>query len=156
MCDDTGDPTFSPTTILLSYSLPGERPQVALLAWIAFYWNVGVVLWGAYVRAPGSGAGCGNRWPPAMGRCRRQRPNHRRIHAPDNQRHGVAYGDRSRACCWRVTKKEDWALYSAILAAARLANEAPLGAALVLLNRVGNDQSVGPNSLSVFALWHTL
>jgi cytochrome c oxidase assembly protein subunit 15 len=45
--------------------------------------------------------------------------------------------------CWRVTKKGDWARYSAILAAALLANEALLGAALVLLKHVGNDQSVG-------------
>jgi cytochrome c oxidase assembly protein subunit 15 len=45
--------------------------------------------------------------------------------------------------CWRVTKKSDWARYSTVLAAALLANEALLGAALVLLKHVGNDQSVG-------------
>jgi cytochrome c oxidase assembly protein subunit 15 len=45
--------------------------------------------------------------------------------------------------CWRVTKKGDWARYSAILAAAFLANEALLGAALVLLKHVGTDQSAG-------------
>jgi cytochrome c oxidase assembly protein subunit 15 len=45
--------------------------------------------------------------------------------------------------CWRVTKKGDWARYSAVLAAAFLANEALLGAALVLLKHVGDDQSAG-------------
>jgi cytochrome c oxidase assembly protein subunit 15 len=45
--------------------------------------------------------------------------------------------------CWRVTKKGDWARYSAVFAAALLANEALLGAALVLLKHVGNDQSAG-------------
>jgi heme A synthase len=32
-------------------------------AWGILVYNVGVILWGAYVRATGSGAGCGNRWP---------------------------------------------------------------------------------------------
>jgi heme A synthase len=32
-------------------------------AWGVLAFNVGVILWGAYVRATGSGAGCGNRWP---------------------------------------------------------------------------------------------
>src|ERR1700684_2081703 len=32
------------------------------LVFVIFY-NVLVILWGAYVRASGSGAGCGNHWP---------------------------------------------------------------------------------------------
>lgn len=32
-------------------------------AWFVLAFNVGVILWGAYVRATGSGAGCGNHWP---------------------------------------------------------------------------------------------
>ena len=30
-------------------------------------YNIGVVLWGAYVRATGSGAGCGKHWPLCNG-----------------------------------------------------------------------------------------
>jgi cytochrome c oxidase assembly protein subunit 15 len=45
--------------------------------------------------------------------------------------------------CWRVTKKGNWARYSVVLAAVLLANEALLGAALVLLKHVGNDKSAG-------------
>jgi heme A synthase len=30
-------------------------------------YNLGVILWGAYVRATGSGAGCGNHWPLCQG-----------------------------------------------------------------------------------------
>jgi cytochrome c oxidase assembly protein subunit 15 len=45
--------------------------------------------------------------------------------------------------CWRVTSKRDWARYSAVLAAAFLANEALLGGALVLSGYVGKDKSVG-------------
>jgi cytochrome c oxidase assembly protein subunit 15 len=45
--------------------------------------------------------------------------------------------------CWRVTNKGDWARYSAAIATVLLANEALLGAALVLLKHVGSDQSAG-------------
>jgi len=143
---DTRDPTFSPKTILLSHSRPGEMPQVARFAWIALYWNVAVVLWGAYVRATGSGAGCGNRWPLCDGDV---------VGASANGQTIVEFTHRITSVmslllvtglvlwCWRVTKKGAWARYSAILAAALLANEALLGAALVLLKHVGTDQSVG-------------
>lgn len=36
-------------------------------AWGALLWNVLVALWGAYVRATGSGAGCGAHWPTCNG-----------------------------------------------------------------------------------------
>ena len=36
-------------------------------AWFVLAFNVAVVLWGAYVRATGSGAGCGQHWPLCNG-----------------------------------------------------------------------------------------
>lgn len=36
-------------------------------AWFTLIWNVFVVLWGAVVRATGSGAGCGRSWPACQG-----------------------------------------------------------------------------------------
>ncbi|MCS6869225.1 heme o synthase [Thermus sp.] len=36
-------------------------------AWGVLGWNVLVALWGAYVRATGSGAGCGSHWPTCNG-----------------------------------------------------------------------------------------
>ena len=36
-------------------------------AWFAVFYNVLVILWGALVRASGSGAGCGNHWPLCNG-----------------------------------------------------------------------------------------
>src|ERR1700733_2849556 len=62
-CADTTDPTFGPETTLRSDSRAGEILQVVRFAWTTLYWNVAVVLCGAYVRATGSGAGCGDRWP---------------------------------------------------------------------------------------------
>ena len=41
--------------------------RIARLGWTTLAWNVGVILWGAYVRATGSGAGCGAHWPLCNG-----------------------------------------------------------------------------------------
>lgn len=41
--------------------------RFARYAWAVLAWNVVVVLWGAYVRASGSGAGCGSHWPLCNG-----------------------------------------------------------------------------------------
>jgi cytochrome c oxidase assembly protein subunit 15 len=138
------DWTFWPKTILLSNPRAREISRAARFAWTALFWNVGVVLWGAYVRSTDSGAGCGNRWPLCDGAV---------VGASANGQTIVEFTHRITSVisllvvsglvvwCWRVTKKGDWARYSVVLAAVLLANEALLGAALVLLKHVGNDKS---------------
>jgi heme A synthase len=42
-------------------------PKIARYAWAVLAYNVAVILWGAYVRATGSGAGCGAHWPLCNG-----------------------------------------------------------------------------------------
>jgi len=42
-------------------------PPVARYAWFVLAYNVAVILWGAVVRATGSGAGCGSHWPLCNG-----------------------------------------------------------------------------------------
>lgn len=42
-------------------------PAVARFAWGVLAYTVAVILWGAYVRATGSGAGCGAHWPLCNG-----------------------------------------------------------------------------------------
>ncbi len=39
----------------------------ARYAWVLVLYSLAVILWGAYVRATGSGAGCGNHWPLCNG-----------------------------------------------------------------------------------------
>src|SRR5262245_66570979 len=61
----------------LSMIVPEVRRQPAIraartaaftrFAWGVLAYNVFVVLWGALVRATGSGAGCGNHWPLCNG-----------------------------------------------------------------------------------------
>src|ERR1700761_4379335 len=43
------------------------RAPLARFAWFVVVYNVAVILWGAYVRASGSGAGCGSHWPTCNG-----------------------------------------------------------------------------------------
>jgi cytochrome c oxidase assembly protein subunit 15 len=43
-------------------------------AWFLLAYNLAVVAWGAYVRASGSGAGCGNHWPLCNGEVMPQSP----------------------------------------------------------------------------------
>ncbi len=43
------------------------QARFARFAWLVLAYNVGVVLWGAFVRATGSGAGCGRHWPRCNG-----------------------------------------------------------------------------------------
>jgi heme a synthase len=41
--------------------------RLARFAWAVLIYTIGVILWGAYVRATGSGAGCGSHWPLCNG-----------------------------------------------------------------------------------------
>ena len=41
--------------------------RFARFAWLVLAYNLAVILWGAIVRATGSGAGCGERWPLCEG-----------------------------------------------------------------------------------------
>ncbi len=44
-----------------------KNKRFALFTWGVLGWNLLVILWGAYVRASGSGAGCGRHWPLCNG-----------------------------------------------------------------------------------------
>ncbi|MGC8904630.1 heme o synthase [Thermus sp.] len=44
-----------------------SQTSLSRYAWGVLFWNVLVALWGAYVRATGSGAGCGAHWPTCNG-----------------------------------------------------------------------------------------
>jgi hypothetical protein len=44
-----------------------ESKHFRIFAWILVVYNLAVILWGALVRATGSGAGCGSHWPLCNG-----------------------------------------------------------------------------------------
>ncbi|MCB0131087.1 MAG: COX15/CtaA family protein, partial [Caldilineaceae bacterium] len=41
--------------------------RFTIFAWAVLAYNIVVILWGAFVRATGSGAGCGSHWPLCNG-----------------------------------------------------------------------------------------
>ena len=120
--------------------------SVARFAWATLCFNLAVVLWGAFVRATGSGAGCANKWPVCGGSVLGTSAKAQTIiEFTHRMTSGVALLMVAILLlwCWRATSKGNWARYSAVLATAFLANEALLGAALVLLGHVARDQSAG-------------
>ena len=46
---------------------PSRAANFTRYAWAVLAANLLVILWGAYVRASGSGAGCGSHWPLCNG-----------------------------------------------------------------------------------------
>jgi heme a synthase len=119
------------------------RP-LARFAWVTLAYNIAVILWGAYVRATGSGAGCGNRWPLCNGTVLpRTQQTQTIIEFTHRTTSGLAVLLVSSLVvwCWRKTSKGDRARYASLLSILLLFNEALLGALLVLFNHVGRDKS---------------
>jgi cytochrome c oxidase assembly protein subunit 15 len=140
------DSTLCSKVISLSNPETPKMSCVTRFAWATLCWILAVVLWGAYVRATGSGSGCGNKWPFCNGDVV---GTNARAQTVVEFTHRMSSGVSLLmvAClavwCWRATQKHDWARYSALAASALLVNEVLLGAALVLLNHVAHDQSGG-------------
>jgi heme a synthase len=117
-----------------------ERVSLARFAWFVVAYTVAVVVWGAYVRATGSGAGCGSHWPLCNGEFLPATPQTQTV---IEFTHRVMSGVSLVLVailligCWRRTAKGDWPRYSAVAAAGLLFNEAFLGALLVLFDHVG-------------------
>jgi len=115
-------------------------------AWGVLAWNFFVILWGAYVRASGSGAGCGNHWPLCNGEVVPQNPQ---IATFIEFTHRITSAAALLAVIalagWSISlfPKEHRARRAAILSVVFLMFEALLGAGLVLLQFVGNDASTG-------------
>jgi len=123
-----------------------RNPQVSLsrFAWFTLAYNIAVILWGAYVRATGSGAGCGSHWPLCNGEFL---PVTSQLQTLIEFTHRATSGlslvlaATLLAWTWRRTARGEWPRYSAALAAILLFNEALLGALLVVFEHVGMDRS---------------
>jgi cytochrome c oxidase assembly protein subunit 15 len=128
-----------------------ELKPVARLAWLIVAYNMTVILWGAYVRGSGSGAGCGSRWPLCNGEIL---PSITQSQTLIEFMHRVTSAVSLILVfflvvwCWRQTSKDDWPRYSSVCALFLLLNEALLGALLVLSDRVG----LAPTAAHAFIL----
>jgi len=115
-------------------------------AWFVVGYNILVILWGAVVRATGSGAGCGNHWPLCNGQVVPLSP---RVDTVIEFTHRCMTGGATfvvlALLIWtfRSTVKGQAARAAAVISTLLLVNEAILGALLVKLGYVTGNQSVG-------------
>jgi cytochrome c oxidase assembly protein subunit 15 len=127
---------------------PAPRNRLlARFAWFAVFYNVLVILWGALVRASGSGAGCGNHWPLCNGQVIPVSPS---FHTIIEFTHRMMTGPGDSVVIlamliwtFRATARRNAARFFAIASTVLLVNEAILGALLVKLGYVTTNQSAG-------------
>src|SRR6266481_5513389 len=121
-------------------------PRYATYAWGVLAFNLFVILWGAYVRASASGAGCGSHWPLCNGEVVPRAP---RLETIIEFTHRVTSG----LALFAVVGLVIWSAVSyprghrarrmAIVSLIFILTEALLGAGLVLFQLVAQDASVG-------------
>jgi heme A synthase len=117
-----------------------------LYAWSVLIYNLAVILWGALVRATGSGAGCGGHWPLCNGDVLPASPQiATTIEFVHRAMSGVALVTAVILAGWgwkafpRRHPARRWAMWSLVF----MLTEALIGAALVLLGHVARNESVG-------------
>jgi cytochrome c oxidase assembly protein subunit 15 len=108
-------------------------------------YNLAVIVWGAYVRASGSGAGCGSHWPSCNGEVVPLRPSTATL---------VEYSHRVSSglvlvlvavlvvWAFRVAPKGHTLRRGAVLSLVFTLSEAAVGAGLVLFKLVAHDESL--------------
>lgn len=114
-------------------------------AWGTLGFNLLVILWGAFVRASGSGAGCGSHWPLCNGEVLPQSPS---IATLIELTHRLTSGVALvlvvvlLVLAWRTFPKAHRVRKAAVWSMIFMLGEAAVGAALVLLELVGQNDSI--------------
>lgn len=117
----------------------------AKFAWFNVVYNIGVILWGAYVRATGSGAGCGAHWPSCQGDVIPRAPKlETLIEFSHRATSGLALIFVLILIVWafRRYKKGSVVRFGASLSVTFMLTEALLGAGLVLFQWVAYNESI--------------
>lgn len=121
-----------------------RRARFARYAWGVTGWNVLTILWGAYVRASGAGAGCGSHWPLCNGVVVPRAPEVETLVEFSHRLMsgiallliiGLVWGSRRTFAPGSLTRRAAWA--SLVLVGV----EALIGAGLVLFGWVAEDAS---------------
>jgi heme A synthase len=140
--------TLSPVAHPSTISAP---PKAGARAFTAYAWgvlalNLFVILWGAYVRASASGAGCGNHWPLCKGEVVPQSPQLATIiEFTHRVTSGLALFAVLGLVIWSALSfpKGHRVRRAALVSLIFIVMEALLGAGLVLLQLVAQDASSG-------------
>ena len=123
-----------------------EQVRFARYAIAVLLANLMVVLWGAYVRATGSGAGCGSHWPLCNGEVVPRAPAIATvIEFTHRLSSGVALISVAALWLWsiRLFPRGSRVRTAALLSLVFILVEALLGAGLVLLRYVAENASLG-------------
>lgn len=121
------------------------KSKLARFAWFVLGYNVLVIAWGAYVRATGSGAGCGAHWPLCNGEVIPRAPSTEMlVEFSHRVTSGLALVAVVALLVWtfRACEKGHPARRGAVLSMTFMLTEAALGAGLVLFRLVAGDPSV--------------
>ena len=133
--------------------------RLSRYAWFVLAWNVIVILWGAYVRATGSGAGCGAHWPLCNGEVVPRAPDAAML---------VEFSHRATSglalvavvllavWTWRAVAAGHPARRAAAASLVFIVVEALLGAGLVLFRLVAQDESLARAMVMPLHLANTL
>jgi heme A synthase len=119
--------------------------RFAKFAWGVLAYNLLVILWGAYVRASGSGAGCGSHWPLCNGQVIPLSP---RIETLVEFTHrlssGLSLALVAGLVVWavRLFPENHPARKASIASGIFIVTEALIGAGLVLFKLVAHDESL--------------
>lgn len=119
--------------------------RLARYAWLVLAANLAVILWGAVVRATGSGAGCGSHWPLCNGELVPRAPAvETLVELAHRASSGVALLLVAGLVVWafRARPRGHPARLGAVLSLLFILSEAAVGAALVLFELVADDKSV--------------
>ena len=118
--------------------------RLARFAWGVLAYNVAVILWGAYVRATSSGAGCGAHWPLCNGELLPRAPRLATlIELSHRVTSGIALVGVVVLCVWvwRACRPGQQARTGAALSLLFMLTEAGVGAGLVLFQLVADNKS---------------
>lgn len=132
--------------------------RFAKFAWFVLAWNLGVILFGAFVRASGSGAGCGSHWPLCNGEVV---PRAARIETLIEYTHRITSGLALLLIvvmfiwAWRSYGRGNPVRLGATLSMVFIVTEALLGAGLVLFELVAENDSVARALSGSFHLVNT-
>jgi heme A synthase len=135
--------------------------RLARYAWAVLVYNLAVISWGAYVRATGSGAGCGAHWPLCNGEVVLRAPAiETLIEFSHRATSGIALITVVVLFVWarRAAPAGHPVRLGAALSLGFMLSEAALGAGLVLFQLVADDASaaralaVGAHLLNTFLL----
>ena len=122
-----------------------NRSRFTSFSWFVLAYNVAVILWGAYVRATGSGAGCGGYWPLCNGSVL---PRASAVASLIEYSHRIMSGFSLLFIAlllywaWRLFSKGNRIRKGALVSALLVVLEALIGAGLVVFDLVGGNTSI--------------